>query len=163
MNYNTIVSSLRTAARDMLRLQKTNTLRDRLLTLNTELNTAKKTHETVVAGLSKQNAIADYKLGLVEDSDPEATEKREQLAKMKEFYTKQAEGMDKAMTEKQTAMDEAISKVNEAISKVQSGETLVDATELGHVTQAFIVEIAEEAVRAKLSGLLAADIEAKQS
>jgi hypothetical protein len=160
MNYNTIVSSLRTAARDMLRLQKTNTLRDRLLTLNTELNQAKKHYETTVATLSKQNAIADYKLGLVEDSDPEATEKRESLAKAKEGYAKQTEGMEKAMVETQKEMDEAISKVNEAIAKVQSGETLVDMTALTETTQGFIVEIAEEAVRSKLAVLLAEEIKA---
>lgn len=161
MNYNSIVSSLRAAARDMLRLQKTNALRDRLWELTKQLNEAKKSHDAEMAALTKANAIADYKLGLVEDMDPEAAEKRESLAKTKEYNAMRAEGYEKAMVEKQKAMDEAIKAVNEAISKVQSGETPVDATELSQTTQGFIAEVAEEAVRSKLSSLLAQDIEAK--
>jgi hypothetical protein len=158
MNYNTIVSSLRTAARDLLRLKATNRLRDTLLELNTEINQANKAYESTVAQLTKAVAVANYKLGLVEDTDPEATEKRKRLEMDAQYSQEAIEPLTKtheALTER---LNKAIAEVNEAIAKVQSGETLVSMDELSAVTSQFITEVANEAVKSKLAETLAADV-----
>lgn len=157
MQYNEIVSSVRTVARDVLRLKTINTLRDRLLDLNNGLTACQKRHDESVLALNKQIAIANYQTGLVVDADPEAEDKRLKFAKVVESATKSMEQVTANYIECDADFQKAIADVKESIAKVESGEIKMDKNELSQLADNFIHEVTNEAVRSKLAEAIAVE------
>lgn len=125
MNYNKVVSAVRVAARDLLRLKMTNDLRDQLLAVESSKTSVLKHADAKNADLTLQIADMEFQLSEVKDRDPRAASKREALTKRIEEARTNAPGYAENVAKSVAEFDKQIAALNVEIAKVQSGETKV--------------------------------------
>ena len=144
MNYNEVVSSLRSLAREELRLKAVNALRAELLPVTCRKETVNKQTEEALAAFAKKTAVNEFKMAKLDDADPEKAEKIEKLTKENEAILKMVDETRKAAAEAIDSLTAQEKELNEAISKVQAGESKVCKEELNAVTDRLIQEVTGE-------------------
>jgi hypothetical protein len=158
MNYNSIVSSIRSVARDYLRLQAVNRYREELLSVTTERSNRAKNHDENVMRLNKAIAYNDYQASKLEDANPYAKEDAERLAQDSQNKEEEKAQRTKSFVISDEALAKTEAEINVKIAKIQSGETKVDAENLTAEANKLIAEVTNEAVRSQLFAVMAADV-----
>lgn len=141
LNYNDVVSTLREAARDELRLVKTNSVRAQLFSLNSDMN---KLNE-VKKELEKDLTCNKYDLSKVDAADPRAEDYKTGLAEDLKVINAEMENLNKEIT----AVEEAIKDRTAKLADVQSGAWKVSIESLDLIVNRMIVD-RSKAVVAKL-------------
>lgn len=142
--YNEIVSIARSYARDNVRLQLTNKVRNELLVAENSV----KSVEEDIAIINKNIARVDYKLSLVDTNNPDAEEITKDLTEQKTYNSTKIEDLNKekeCYTKKIANLTEEISNIQSGIKKV-STETLaiVSAEYLNVLTVELMIAEAKE-------------------
>lgn len=155
MNYNNIVSSVRVAARDFLRLKATNRFRDELLELETAKTTLQKAFDQRAADQTLQVADLEYQLSKVEDRDPRAASKREALNARLEEARNVSPAYAEQYEKNLALLGGQITKTLEKIAKIQSGETKISKDEMTAVAN----DLLSQFVKSEVSCLSGAEDE----
>lgn len=158
MNYNNIVSSVRVAARDLLRLKATNRFRDELLELETAKSTLMKDFDQRNADRTFQIADLEFQLSEVKDRDPRAATKREALTARLTEAQNVAPSYVETHEKNLALLGGQITKTLEKIAKIQSGETKISKDELTQVAN----DLLSQFVKSEVSCLSGAEDEAAE-
>jgi len=158
MNYNNIVSSVRVAARDLLRLKATNRFRDELLELETAKTTLMKDFDQRNADRTLQIADLEFQLSEVKDRDPRAATKREALNARLVEAQNVAPSYVETHEKNLALLGGQITKTLEKIAKIQSGETKISKDELTQVAN----DLLSQFVKSEVSCLSGAEDEATE-
>lgn len=147
MNYNEIVSMLRSSARDVLRLRMVNEVRNKALEVQNVLDAATKRHEELQAAGKERLAVLAYNLSRLEDANPI----KEKLAKE---YTEASERLAKDLTadaerynEVADSLNKELEELKKQIDKVQSGEIKVCKSDLSHQVDRMIESVVDASIR----------------
>jgi len=159
LNYNAIISALRSVARDILRLEKVANIRsDRhkmTVSYDNEISLAEKSvteAEENITTLKKNLARATFTKSQISDEDPDKEEKMNQASKTAEKITLDIKQAEKNLAiikldaeneiENLKAEKAKLETANDlAIQKVQTGETKVCTEDLDSKTQELIKEL----------------------
>lgn len=144
MNYNNVVSSLRSLAREELRLKAVNSIRQTLMSLENKLASFTKTHEEMQQNLAKKQAVLNFKLSQIAENDPEREDKQTSIQENLKQYAEAVEADNKEFAEVSQKLAEQVAEVNEQIEAVQKGEFKVCKEELQAVTDRLISEVTLE-------------------
>lgn len=175
MNYNAVVSTIRSLARDILRLRKTAQLRaDRYAveaSFDKDIKKAKdivESYEKEIIAIKKQIAYCDFQGARIEDADPLKEDKLESIKNSKEDYEKHLAALERSLTSHLRQIEESdlegqkakeLAKFDEKISDVQSGKTKVSQEDLDATTQDLIEEMVPSQFSAELSQALSVPVE----
>lgn len=142
-DYNDVVSTLREAARDELRLLKTNSVRAKIFSLTAELN------EFLLAkkDLEKDLACANFDLSKIDPADPRAADFKEALDLDIKETNDEIKGVDAAITE----MNGLLKEANDKLIDVQDGVWKVSIEALDMIVNRMIIDRSKAVVASKLS------------
>jgi chromosome segregation ATPase len=132
IDYNKILSSLREAARDELRLVRFSSLRSNLYSLTSELNSAND-HKAKIA---KKIACIDYDLGKIDPADPRATDLTDNLNESLKLSNDRSADLDRDIK----ILTNEIAEVNANIAKVTTGEFKVSCDAMNIIVERMIVD-----------------------
>jgi len=162
MNYNEIVSALRVAARDVLRMQKVNSLRDQMLEVQNRLDSISKSFEGFSANTAERLAVVAYDMSRLEDANPRKAKLQEQYEGLTKDLTADLEMSRQAYEKEAEGLKKALAEVQERIDKVQSGESKVSAECLSAQVSRMIESVVDASVRENLAGALTAPVEGSE-
>jgi ABC-type Fe2+-enterobactin transport system substrate-binding protein len=131
--YNELVSITRELARDFLRLQAVNEVRDEIL----ESDKTIKSYEENNQRLNKQLAITEFKMSEIKDNDPEKEEKLKTLNDSKASVLKQIEYNNKSIADYTTAK----ASKQKRIDDIQSGVKQMCANALSCKSEQLLAEV----------------------
>jgi len=128
--YNEIVSIARSYARDNVRLQLTNKVRNELLVAE---NSVKSVDEDI-AKVTKNITRLDYKISKVDSENPDAVEIVKDLDEQKVYATKQIEELNK----EKECYTKKIASLTEEITNIQNGSKKVSTETLSAVSSEYL-------------------------
>jgi uncharacterized membrane protein len=131
--YNELVSITRELARDFLRLQMVNEVRDSMLDTDKSI----KSYEDGNQNVNKQIAIVEFKLSEVKENDPEKDTKIKNLTESKESYVKQMEYNNKSIADYTKMKADKLKKIDD----IQSGAKPVCANALSCKSEQLLAEV----------------------
>jgi hypothetical protein len=124
MNYNSVVSVLRTIARDWLRMEKTNRVKDQILEYKTKISSLEKS----VKDYEKQIEIEKFDLSEIKDNNP----RKEELVKIAnenmKFLFEKIDERNKDIKDVQTCVDDRTKELD----IIQAGTWKADREELSN-------------------------------
>lgn len=144
MNYNEVVSSLRSLAREELRLKAVNAVRQNLMEVQSRADAVAKAGEEFSQSVAKKLAILNFKLAKLDDNDPEKADKEAALNEDIKSLTEFAERKTKETAEVSETLAKELAEVNGKITEIQDGKVKVCKEELEAVANRLISEVTVE-------------------
>jgi chromosome segregation ATPase len=142
--YNEIVSTVREAARDAIRLEATNNVRTKLLTLAKHTDCLKGN----ILNIDKRIARLNFAISEIKDNDPDKEELMKEHNEGLENYNKEKEGIAKEQAE----IDKMVEELNLKIQDIQSGKVLVSTERLEDLTKVYLAKASETLMLESLAG-----------
>ena len=121
-----IVEIVRERARKILRTLNINSIEEILVGLRVELKALPEKLEDA----TKKVEIAEYRLSQVDDSDPQADERKKNRTKTVEQAQEEVKRVEKFVVERTETLEKDITNKNEAVEKWESGEKKVNMNEI---------------------------------
>ena len=144
MNYNEVVSSLRSLAREELRLKMVNAVRQDLMELENRSKSNTKAHEENQQRLAKKAAVLNFKLSQLAENDPEREEKLTASQETLKAIAAEQASDNEDFAKLSEAFTKQIAEVSKEIEKIQAGEVKVNKDELEAITNRLISEVTVE-------------------
>lgn len=144
MDYNAIVSAVRTLARDELRLLKVNEIRTERLEVSSQLSQVEKNYEELCTDLNHRIAVLGFRLSQIVPSDPDKETKSQQWTEESAEKCAYLEVAAKDFAKTSENLKKELARIDLLIADVQSGKTLVGMEDLESVTARLLSKISEE-------------------
>ncbi len=142
--YNEIVSSVREAARDSIRLEATNKVRTKLLTLTKHSDSLKNSTISVDKTIARLN----FAISEVKDNDPDKEETMKEYNEGLANCNKEKESIAKEQAE----VDKIVAELTQKIQDIQDGKVLVSSEHLEELTSVYLAKAGETLMLESLTG-----------
>ena len=147
MKYNEFISKLRSVARDILRMELVNKVRDELLAAVTQYNSERKNLEWEVENAQQNIAREQFGLTQVQDADPDKETKEKNLNEAIANLEKFIEARQKELAELAEDQTKTEAEYAEKIENIENSSVKVNRAHLTEKTQMLIDTAAKGTVQ----------------